>query len=143
MTRLLVLLALCLSTLAGCRRQEDSAATDAQLTPEQAAQIESEYILPTDQTGTTTTPVAATPSQDRVAHRTQQAQPVVTIQQRLQGAIHAQLTIQLRRFIEKYGRMPESFSEFVNATMDTVPEAPAGMKFAIDPVDKSVKAVKK
>ena len=31
----------------------------------------------------------------------------------------------------------------VNATMDSVPEAPNGMKFAIDLTDKTVKVVKK
>ena len=46
-------------------------------------------------------------------------------------------------FIEKNGRVPETFSEFANAAMDSVPLAPNGMKFVIDPTDRTVKAVKK
>jgi hypothetical protein len=139
----MVLLALCLSTLAGCgKKAADSAATNAQPTPEQVAQIESEYILPTNQNDAAAS-VATTPSRDGVAPGAGPVRTVVPIQQRLQGAIHARLTIELRRYIEKYGRMPDSFSEFANAMMDSVPEAPEGMKFAIDPVDKAVKAVKK
>ena len=46
-------------------------------------------------------------------------------------------------YIEKNGRMPESFSEFAFRNMDTVPRVPEGMKFAIDPVDRTVKIVKK
>ena len=65
------------------------------------------------------------------------------IQERLQGAIHAQLTVQLRMFIEKNGRMPTTFSEFANSAMDSVPLVPEGMKYAIDPVDRTVKVVKK
>lgn len=143
MTRLTVLLASCAIALAGCgRKGADSAATAGQPTAEQAAQIESEYVLPTKQTDTVAA-AAATASQDRAAANPPQVQPGVPIQQRLQGAIHAQLTIQLRRYVEKNGRMPDNFSEFVNATMDSVPEAPNGMKFAIDLTDKTVKVVKK
>ena len=144
MTRLTFLLAFCVIAVVGCgKRDADPAATGGQPTPEQAAQIESEYILPTKQTDSAAA-VAAPASQDGAAAKPPQVQqPVAPIQQRLQGAIHAQLTIQLRRYIEKNGRMPDNFSEFANATMDSVPEAPNGMKFAIDPTDGTVKAVKK
>lgn len=145
MTRLTVLLAFCVIALVGCgKKGADSVATDGQPTPEQAAQIESEYILPTKQTDPAAAVAAPALPQDGAAAKPPQVQqPVAPIQQRLQGAIHAQLTIQLRRYIEKNGRMPDNFSEFVNATMDSVPEAPNGMKFAIDPTDGTVKAVKK
>ena len=46
-------------------------------------------------------------------------------------------------YIEKNGRMPQTFSEFANSAMDSVPPVPEGMKFIIDPVDKAVKVVKK
>ena len=46
-------------------------------------------------------------------------------------------------YIEKNGRVPQSFSEFAFRNMDSVPLAPEGMKFVIDPVDKAVKVVKK
>jgi len=51
--------------------------------------------------------------------------------------------VQLRMYIEKNGPMPQTFSEFANSEMDTVALAPEGMKFAIDPVDRTVKIVKK
>ena len=135
----MVVLALGLNILTGCgKKGADSATTGTQPTPEQVAQIEAEYILPTNRTDTPPPPAAAGAIQ-----QPKQPQAAVSIQQRLQGAIHAQLTIQLRRYVEKYGHMPENFSEFVNSTMDTVPPAPEGMKFAIDPTDRTVKAVKK
>jgi hypothetical protein len=65
------------------------------------------------------------------------------VQERLNGAVHAKLTLQLRMYIEKNGRVPDSFSEFVNSAMDSVPPAPDGMKFVIDATDRTVKAVKK
>ncbi len=46
-------------------------------------------------------------------------------------------------YMEKNGRMPTTFGEFANTAMDSVPLAPEGMKFVIDPVDKAVKVVKK
>ena|SRR5207248_5611360 len=131
-----VLFTLCLCALPGCGRK-DAGTTLAQPTPEQTAQIESEYILPTNPPASP----AANPSPvQRTAYAPQAAKP---IQERLQGAIHARLTIQLRMFIEKNGRLPESFSEFANSAMDSAPLAPDGMKFVIDPVDRTVKAVKK
>jgi hypothetical protein len=140
--RKLAVLAICISAVDGCGKKKATSETEiAQPTPEQAAQIESEYILPTNQAAAAA-PSAGTPPQ-ATPGAPQPVQPAVPIQQRLQGAIHAQLTIQLRRYIEKYGGMPTSFSEFVSSTMDTVPPAPDGMKFAIDPVDRTVKAVKK
>ena len=143
MTRLTVLFAFCVIALVGCGKKDGgAAATEGQPTPEQAAKIESEYILPTKQTDPAAA-VAANPPQDGAPAKPPRAQPVVPIQQRLQGAIHAQLTIQLRRYMEKNGRAPDNFSDFVNATMDSVPEAPEGMKFAIDATDGTVKVVKK
>ena len=46
-------------------------------------------------------------------------------------------------YIQKTGRMPQSFDEFAFRNLDTVPMVPEGMKYAIDPVDKAVKVVKK
>ena len=133
------ILALCLLALCGCRRKEASpAAGGPQLTPEQTAQLESEYLLPTND------PAAAVAANPLPAKRGAIVpQPIRPVQERLQGAIHAQLTVHLRMFIEKNGRMPESFSEFANSAMDSIPLAPDGMKFVIDPADRTVKAVKK
>jgi hypothetical protein len=41
------------------------------------------------------------------------------------------------------GRMPENFYELANNVGDSVPRLPDGMKFMIDPVDQTVKAVRK
>lgn len=114
-----------------------------QPTAEQAAQIESEYLLPTNEAASAAaaSPTAANPSPGQRAPNAQAtARP---IQERINGAVHAQLTVHLRMFVEKNGRMPNSFGEFASAAMDSVPPAPAGMKFVIDPTDRTVKAVKK
>ena len=135
-------LVLCVCVLCGCGKKDaTSGQNKAQPTPEQTAQIESEYILPATKAAPATPPTAARPSPAQPKPNV--AQPVQPIQERINGAIHAQLTVQLRMYIEKNGRMPQTFSEFANSAMDTVPRVPEGMKFVIDPVDKAVKVVKK
>lgn len=71
------------------------------------------------------------------------SRPANSIQDRLEGSVHAQLTAQLRMFKALKGRMPENFYEFANTVGDSVPRLPDGMKFVIDPADQTVKAVKK
>src|SRR2546425_11917196 len=138
---------LCVCVLCGCGRKEAASAQNkSQPTPEQAAQIESEYILPENKAPlaappSATRPKAAIPSPGQP--RPNVIQPVRPIQERINGAIHAQLTMQLRMYIEKNGRMPQTFSEFANSAMDSVPPVPEGMKFVLDPVDRAVKVVKK
>jgi hypothetical protein len=66
-----------------------------------------------------------------------------TIQDRLEGAVHPDLTAQLRLFIDTYKRLPENFYEFSGLMMDSVPPVPPGMKFIIDPSDNTVKVAKK
>ena len=143
MKKLSLLVALCVFALSGCGKKEAASPVQGspQPTPEQAAQIESEYILPANKAASATPPTAASPSPGQP--RPKAVQPVQPIQERINGAIHAQLTLQLRMYIEKNGRMPQTFSEFANTAMDSVPLAPEGMKFVIDPVDKAVKVVKK
>ena len=142
MKQAFIFVGLCVCALCGCGKKDAASAQNTpQPTPEQAAQIESEYILPANKAGsaTPTTPPSPPPGQPRP----NVAQPVQPIQERINGAIHAQLTVQLRMFVEKNGRMPESFSEFAFRNMDSVPPVPEGMKFVLDPVDKAVKVVKK
>jgi len=136
-----ILVVFCLWALTGCGKKDTASAQNkSQPTPEQAAQIESEYILPANKAASATPPTASpSPGQPRL----NVSQAVRPIQERINGAIHAQLTVQLRMYIEKNGRMPQTFSEFANSAMDSVPLAPEGMKFAIDPVDRTVKIVKK
>jgi hypothetical protein len=141
MKPLSIFLALNAFAFCGCsKREASSAASGPQPTPEQAVQIESEYVLPPN-TGPSGSPANSAPTEQRDPNAP--AAAAKPIQERLQGAIHARLTVQLRMFIEKNGRVPESFSEFANSTMDSAPLAPDGMKFVIDPTDRTVKAVKK
>ena len=142
-TKLLSILAMLgLCALASCGKKDSAAALNkSQPTPEQAAQIEAEYILPESKSAPATRPTAVNPSPAQP--RPNVAQPVRPIQERINGAVHAQLTMHLRMYIEKNGRMPQSFFEFANAGMDTIPLAPEGMKFVIDSSDRTVKVVKK
>ena len=102
---------------AGCQKSDPDAVMPPP-SPEAAAAIETQFV----------------PSTNQAAD---------TIQERLNGTVHPELTMRLHLFIEKYGRFPENFYEFSNTSMDSVPPLPPGMKFEIDEVDKSVKAVKK
>ena len=109
--------------LSACSKKEQApAATEtaeaAQPPPEVAVQIESQFAAPKNPNAT-------------------------TIQERLDGAVHPQFTVLLHKFIETFGRMPESFHELAARTMDSIPALPPGLKYEIDPTDKSVKVVKK
>jgi len=142
MKQAFIFVALCAWVFCSCGKKErTSSATSPQPTPEQAAQIESEYILPANKTASATPRTAPSPSPGQL--RPNVAQPVQPIQERINGAVHAQLTVELRMYIQKTGRMPQSFDEFAFRNLDTVPMVPEGMKYAIDPVDKAVKVVKK
>jgi hypothetical protein len=108
--------------LTACARKEEPTATEtaeaAQPPPEVVAQIESQVVPPKNPNAT-------------------------TVQERLNGAVHPQFTVLLHKFIETFGRMPESFNELAARTMDSIPALPPGLKYEIDPADKSVKVVKK
>lgn len=146
MKRIGFLLIISFLALPACRKKAPTASPP--LSPEQAAALESEYVLPTNQvaaarpSGEPATRPAASPGSPPApaAATTWHLKPV---QERLNGAIHAGLTLQLRRFVQKNGRMPEGFAEFVSSAMDSAPLAPDGMKFVIDHADQTVKAVKK
>jgi hypothetical protein len=138
-----ILVVFCWLSFTSCGKK-DAAQNKAEPTPEQAAQIESEYILPANKTASPTAPTAANPAPPAPGQPLpNRARPVQPIQERINGAIHAQLTVQLRMYVEKNGRMPQSFAEFAFRSIDSVQAAPEGMKFVIDPVDKAVKVVKK
>jgi hypothetical protein len=102
--------------VAACAKKE---ATTTELRPEIVAQIEAEVIPPPN------------------------AQGATNIQQRLEGAVHPGMTEKLLQFEETFKRMPEDFYEFSGRMMDSVPAAPPGMRYDIDPVDKAVKLVRK
>ena len=57
------------------------------------------------------------------------------------GEVDASLTMELRTFVQKKGRLPQSFGEFVNVRLDSLPPPPAGKKWVIDSANLQVKAV--
>ena len=59
------------------------------------------------------------------------------------GEVDASLTAELRNFIEKKNRMPQSFAEFANVRLDSIPTPPEGKKWVIDGANLQVKAVAK
>jgi len=111
--------------IAGCKKRETASqtpsteSTPVAIAPEEAAKIESQFSAPTIKSSG------------------------ATIEERLNGAVHPELTTRLRMFVNLYGRMPESVHEFANATGDGLPSIPDTMKYVIDPADKTVKVVRK
>jgi hypothetical protein len=101
-------------TLAACAKKEEA---KVELPPEAVAQIEAQVIPP---------PNAPTGA---------------PIQERLVGAVHPQMTELLLRFEQQFGRMPTNIWEFSGRMMDSLPAAPPGMRYEIDPADKAVKLV--
>ena len=63
-----------------------------------------------------------------------QAQPLV-------GEVNPDLTAALRQYVQKSGRVPQTFREFTRAALDSPPPPPEGKKWEIDPADTTVKAV--
>lgn len=120
MKKQLTVLALITLLLAACKaKQETTAEESAPVSPEVNAKIEAELIPPPN------------------------AKPNAPAIERLEGAIHPDLTARLQMYIEKTGKVPETIYEFANTVVDSMPPAPAGMKYAIDPADKTVKVVRK
>jgi hypothetical protein len=57
------------------------------------------------------------------------------------GEVDASLTMELRNFVQAKGRLPQSFGEFVNVRLDSIPSPPEGKKWVIDTANLQVKAV--
>ena len=70
------------------------------------------------------------------------AAPSATSAQPLEGTIHEFMTAQLKIFIQEKGRMPADFAELARTKLDSVPRAPPGSYWAIDPVTQEVKLMK-
>ena len=100
--RSFILAALCACVLCGCSKKETPS---AQPTPEQAAQIEADY-LPIPENPAQPTTAAAGPAPAAPARPVAAQQINRPLQERLNGAIHAKLTVLLRMYIEKNGRVP-------------------------------------
>jgi len=110
--------------IGGCRKQTESTQAQeekaaAAASPEVEARVEAQLIPPGN------------------------AKPDAPLQERLQGAVHQELTMRLQMYIDRTGKMPETIYEFSNVAVDSMPPAPPGMKYAIDPADKTVKVVRK
>jgi len=115
--------------LAACSKKETAASSDASATANSQA-------------------AAAPPSEKEAKIEAQfvpapNTKPNAPVQERLNGAVHPGLTMMLQAYIQAKGRMPSTIQEFAYATVDILPPVPEGMKFAIDPADKTVKLVRK
>jgi len=70
--------------------------------------------------------------------------PPRSIEDQMVGTIHPEMTMRLQMFYQMKGRFPESFDELqVMSGFDSTPGLPPGMRYAIDPKDKTVKIVRK
>jgi hypothetical protein len=68
----------------------------------------------------------------------------VSLEDQLVGTIHPEMTMRLQMFYQVKGRLPDSFSELqVGSGFDSTPGLPPGMKYQIDPKDRTVKIVRK
>ena len=65
------------------------------------------------------------------------------VQQKVEGEVDPFLTGQLRAFVEKNHRVPQTFYEFSVRSLDSMPRPPEGKRWAIDASDVTVKAVPK
>jgi hypothetical protein len=63
------------------------------------------------------------------------------VRENVTGQVDPNLTGQLRSFIQKYGRLPQSFTEFANRGLDSMPRPPEGCKWVIDAPNQQVKSV--
>jgi predicted small lipoprotein YifL len=124
--------------LAGCGRKESEPLTQIESDPYAPSATASEPGQMSAMGGYTRLP---TETQDPV---TDPAGAIVALPQAAQpieGRVHPFMTSQLRIFINEKRRMPESFAEFANARMDSVPFPPEGMEYAIDYQSRQVKIV--
>ena len=62
-----------------------------------------------------------------------------TLEGPVEGIVDPFMTAQLQIFIRERGRMPVDFNEFASARMDSVPMAPEGTRFVVDPATRQVK----
>jgi PBP1b-binding outer membrane lipoprotein LpoB len=64
-----------------------------------------------------------------------------SVRENVTGTVDPNLTAQLRSFVQKYGRLPQSFTEFANRGLDSMPRPPEGSKWVIDAPNQQVKSV--
>jgi hypothetical protein len=63
------------------------------------------------------------------------------VRETVDGELNPSLTRQLQIFVQEKGRLPQTFGEFANARLDSIPRPPAGKKWVIDSSAAEVKAV--
>jgi hypothetical protein len=63
------------------------------------------------------------------------------LRENVPGDPDAFLSAELRNFVQLKHRMPESFAEFANVRLDSIPRPPEGKKWVIDMTSLQVKSV--
>jgi len=126
--KLVPLLALSAFTLFGCHKKEAEVANQAQNPSDLGTPVKAA----TD--GKAAEPLPPPPP--KVA-----ANADNYVRENVSGQVDPALTAQLRAFAQKYGRMPQSFTEFANRGLDSMPHPPDGSKWVIDAPNQQVKAV--
>jgi hypothetical protein len=63
-------------------------------------------------------------------------------QKPLDGTVDPTMTTALKAFVQEKRRLPQNMLELKSTKLDSVPRAPAGFMYAIDPVTVEVKLVK-
>jgi len=120
---------LILFVLIGCRKP-------ANTSPPEAAKEEVASEQPAD-----AAPAPRRPEASRATPSAASA-PASASSETLVGAVHPFMTGQLRIFVRDKGRLPQNFTEFTSARMDSIPRAPEGFAWAIDEKTLEVKLVR-
>jgi hypothetical protein len=136
---------ICLCTFAvlGCHKKETAATPAPTPTSPEAAASET----PAAAQSQAQAPRPASPAQP--AKPLPPAPAYVTanadnnLRQAVVGQVDPSLTSALRSFVQKRGRMPQSFFEFTAGAVDSLPRPPEGKRWVIDSSDTTVKAVPK
>jgi hypothetical protein len=117
----------------GCSKHKDASG---------APPVPADATAPADPAATPADPTQGQPQNIQSAQPTR-AQPAaaqeILTPAALEGAVHPQMTLLLRKYIQQNRRMPKSFTEFGSSMMDSVPFPPAGMEFVIDETTREVK----
>ncbi len=125
--------------LTGCHKKEQPRATEntPAAAPQAAAPEPAQPATAPAEETPLALPVPQGPPPAPVAARAQN-QIVATVE----GDIDPFLTSQLKAFVMKEQRLPNSFAEFANRKLDSIPRPPEGKRWVIDAANLQVKAVK-
>ncbi len=123
-----ILFGICL--LSACKKKEPPASTPA------PGEAKPEATVPATSAQNPTPSKPLPPPPQFVSARADNS-----IRQSISGEVDPFLTQQLRTFVQRKQRLPESFAEFAMTRLDSIPRPPDGKKWAIDTADLSVKSV--